>query len=214
MRESIKQFVKIVADTLPLMEPIFEFGSFQVSGQEHFADLRPFFPSKEYVGCDSRKGPGVDRILDLHCIDLPSETVGTVLLMDTLEHVEYCRKALGEVHRILKPDGLLVASSVMRFPIHEYPHDYWRFTPQGLRSLLTPFNLSFVDFLGVPNFPHTVIGLASKGSIPQTCMSEFAEQINIWKKCWTESPWKMLKHSLEPLIPPILLEIHRNMRQR
>lgn len=50
MRESIKQFVKVVADTLPILEPIYEFGSLQVPGQESFADLRPFFPSKEYVG--------------------------------------------------------------------------------------------------------------------------------------------------------------------
>jgi hypothetical protein len=63
MRESIKQFVKIAADTLPILEPIYEFGALQVPGQEGFADLRPIFAGKEYVGCDMREGPGVDRIL-------------------------------------------------------------------------------------------------------------------------------------------------------
>ena len=42
----VKQFVKIVAETMAITEPIFEFGSLQVSGQEGFADLRPLFPNK------------------------------------------------------------------------------------------------------------------------------------------------------------------------
>ncbi|MQY58055.1 MAG: hypothetical protein GH144_00405 [Clostridia bacterium] len=51
----VKQFVEIVAETMPITEPIFEFGSLQVPGQEGFADLRPLFPNKEYVGCDIRE---------------------------------------------------------------------------------------------------------------------------------------------------------------
>jgi hypothetical protein len=47
MRESIRQFIRVVSETLPIKEPIFEFGSLQVFGQEGFADLRPFFPSEE-----------------------------------------------------------------------------------------------------------------------------------------------------------------------
>lgn len=96
MRESIKQFIRVVSDTLPIKEPIFEFGSLQVSGQEGFADLRPIFPNREYVGCDMRDGPGVDRILDLHRIEISSESIGTVLILDTLGHVEYPRIALEE----------------------------------------------------------------------------------------------------------------------
>lgn len=51
----VKEFVKIVAETMPITEPFFEFGSLQVAGQEDFADLRPFFPNREYVGCDIRE---------------------------------------------------------------------------------------------------------------------------------------------------------------
>ena len=45
MRELVREFVKIVAENLPISEPIVEFGSLQVSDQEGFADLRPFFPT-------------------------------------------------------------------------------------------------------------------------------------------------------------------------
>lgn len=95
MRESVKDLVRVVAETLPVAEPIIEFGSLQCPGQEGFADLRPLFRGKDYIGCDLHEGPGVDLVLDLHNINLPSGSAGTILCLDTLEHVEFCRDALG-----------------------------------------------------------------------------------------------------------------------
>ncbi|MDD1644903.1 MAG: hypothetical protein LUP93_01075 [Methanomicrobiales archaeon] len=101
MRPSIKKFVHICAEELPLEDPIYEFGSLQVPGQEGFADLRPYFPGRKYLGADMAPGPGVDVVLNLHHIDLPSESVGTAISCDTLEHVEYPRKALSELFKSL-----------------------------------------------------------------------------------------------------------------
>lgn len=162
MRPSIKQFVKICAETLPIQAPIYEFGSMQVTGQEIFADLPPFFPYMKYIGSDISPGPGVDIILNLHEIDLPSESVGTVILCDTIEHVEYPRKALSEIYRILKPDGILIITSVMLYNIHAAPNDYWRFTPEGFKSLLSEFESSYVDWNGKEENPHTIIGVGIK----------------------------------------------------
>lgn len=216
MRESIKQFVDIVAKSLPINEPIFEFGALQVPGQEGFADLRPFFSGKEYVGCDMREGPGVDRILDLHHVDLPSETVGTVLILDTLEHVEYCREAMEETYRILCSGGLAIVSSVLNYPIHEYPSDYWRFTPEGLRSLLKVFPFSLVNALGDEEFPHTVVGVGAKGSLPKASLDRFMERFDAWKRYWIDPPPPKPPRSWETVVkafsPPILLALYRKMR--
>ena len=118
MRDNVKAFVRDVAELFEIPEPIYEFGSLQVSGQEGYADLRPIFPGKQYIGCDARMGVGVDRIEDLMGLSLEDETAGTVLILDTLEHVENCHRAMEDVHRILKPEGILAISSVMLFPIH------------------------------------------------------------------------------------------------
>ena len=83
MRDSVKEFVSDVIETVPLKEPIYEFGSYLVPEQIELANLRSLFPGKEYIGCDMRGGPGVDRILNLHNIDLPPATAGTVLCLDT-----------------------------------------------------------------------------------------------------------------------------------
>lgn len=213
MRQSIRQFVKICAETLPLPEPICEFGSLQVPGQEGFADLRPFFPGQTYVGADMRAGPGVDVILDLHHIDLPAESVGTVLILDTLEHVEYVRKAVGELHRIIRPGGVLIMSSVMNYLIHDYPCDYWRFTPEAFKSLLKEFASAFVNFAGNPDFPRTVIGVGFKGPVPKETMELLAQRIERWKELYGDKPAGGVKRLKELFIPLILRILWRKWRQ-
>lgn len=212
MRESIKQFVRICVETLPIPEPVYEFGSLQVPEQDAFADLRPLFPGKKYVGADMRQGPGVDVILNLHDINLLSESVGTVLLIDTIEHVEYPRNAIEEVYRILKPNGIIIISSVMNFPIHDYPYDYWRFTPEAFRSLLKHFTSSFVDFAGESYFPHTVVGVGFKGN-NLSDMAKFFENLKLWKEYWS-NPLKGGAHDLiglaKTVAPPIIFRIFQN----
>ena len=212
MRRHIKEFVRIVAETLPVIEPIYEFGSLQVPGQEGFADLRPMFPGKQYVGCDMQEGPGVDKILNLHDIELPSGTAGTVLLMDTLEHVEYVRRAVEEVHRILKPNGILVASSVMKFNIHDFPYDYWRFTPEAFKSLLKPFDNSFVGFAGNRRFPHTVVGVGFKGSVPEDQMGDFMIKFEHWRKRSRRPPGKYWKAFVKLFRHPLSLDVYKKLR--
>lgn len=214
MREEIKQFIKICSETLPVDEPIYEFGALQVPTQVGFADLRPLFPDKKFVGADMREGDGVDVILNLHDIDLPPESVGTVLVMDTLEHVEYVRKAMEEVHKILKKNGILIMSSVMNFPIHDHPYDYWRFTPEAFKSLLKPFDESFVGYMGKEDFPHTIIGVGFKGKVSETDIRIFKEKFSEWKqrygKCILRR--KSFKEWVKPIIPPAALDIFRKIK--
>ena len=65
MRPNIRSFVKLAESVINLSEPVYEFGAFQIEGQEALADLRPIFIGKKYVGCDMAPGKGVDRIENL-----------------------------------------------------------------------------------------------------------------------------------------------------
>ncbi len=60
-----------------------------------------------YVSADLMD-PAADLRLDIEDMDVPSAAFDTVLCSHVLEHVDD-RKALGEIHRVLKPDGRLVA---------------------------------------------------------------------------------------------------------
>ncbi len=162
MRPNIRSFVKLAESVINLSEPVYEFGAFQIEGQEALADLRPIFIGKKYVGCDMAPGKGVDRIENLEKLSLGTGSVGSAVCTDTLEHVERPEEAVREIHRVLVPGGVLILASVMDFPIHNYPADYWRFTPQGFKSLLSIFPAAVVGWQGHRLQPHTVFGIGFK----------------------------------------------------
>jgi SAM-dependent methyltransferase len=74
---------------------------------------------------------------DLGCFQ--DETFDVVFLMEVLEHVRTPERALAEIHRVLKKEGMLLLSTPFLFEIHDRPDDYYRFTEFGLRHLLRGF---------------------------------------------------------------------------
>jgi SAM-dependent methyltransferase len=162
MRQSIRAFLALAESVYVLQEPVVEFGSYQVGEAGGAGDLRPLFPGKKYIGCDMRPGPGVDRVENVEAAKFGDGEAGSVVFVDTIEHVRRPEAAVREIFRVLKPGGVLVMASVMDFPIHNHPHDYWRFTPEGFKSLLSVFPQCAVGSQGFALHPHTVFGLGFK----------------------------------------------------
>ena len=201
MRVTLLKLLESLYPVVPFPEPIYEFGSFRVPGQEHLPHVRDFFPAKRFVGCDLRPGPGVDELQDLHALSLPDDSVGTALLLDTIEHVRDPWRAMGELHRCLKPGGLVLMTSVWYFPIHAYPDDYFRFTASGFLTLFERFNTPIVEMCGLERLPHTVVGLASKGPMDPALRSKIETVVRTWKRHGSRS-WK---ETMQEITPPVLL---------
>ncbi len=163
MRPHIREWVRSCARELDCPEPIVEIGSLVPPGQEELADLRSLFAGRRYIGCDMQAGPGVDRVEDIHALELGDGEVGTFLLIDTYEHVRDPMRAMAEVRRALRSGGVVIYTSVMFFPIHDFPSDYWRFTPEAFRELARGFAQAAVLYGGDPNCPHTVAAVAIRG---------------------------------------------------
>lgn len=182
MRQLLCDITKLCSECFLIREPVYEFGSLRVKGQERFPDLRSYYPNKVYIGADIRHGNKVDMILDLHKLNLLNCLVGNVLLLDVLEHVEYPRLAMSEIYRVMKPDSILIMTSVMDFPIHNYPDDFWRFTPSGFCSLLQDFGSSYVTHFGKAKHPHTVFGIACKGKLYIAENMKFMDGMKLLKR--------------------------------
>lgn len=164
MRNSVRNWLAAVAPHIPRLGTVLEVGSLQVpgGGGAGLADLRPLFPKREYLGCDMREGPGVDLVADAECLPLADESIGTVLCIDTAEHIAHAWRACREFHRVLVPGGWALVVTVFRWSVHDHPADYWRPTHEGMAVWLEDFATVFVGG-EQQHDPETIAGLGIKG---------------------------------------------------
>ncbi len=73
---------------------------------------------------------------DMLHLRFPDESYDFVVSDQVLEHVLGDPfLAVRESFRVLKPGGYVVHTTCLINPIHKYPYDLWRFTPDGLALL-------------------------------------------------------------------------------
>lgn len=207
MRHNVREFVKVCRDTLPILGPIYEFGSYQCEGQADIADLRPLFPGKEYVGTDMRAGPGVDKVMNLLDLQLAAGSVGTALCLDTLEHVRDPFRAMSEIRRVLKPGGVVIVSSHMNWPVHHHPEDYWRFTPGGMARLLGMAGDSWTCGIGDGGNFHTVVGVG------QHCGEIHAGQAAALSSWALSQASSRLQRARRYFLPPVAFDCYKLTRK-
>lgn len=136
MHDSVREFVHDVVDaqraTLTGAQVI-EFGSLNVNGtvRDLFADV-----AHGYIGIDGQAGPGVDYRCFTWNTPFDPATFDVVVSTEMLEHDEKPALTFLEANRLLAHHGHLVLTCRgPGFPLHEYPGDFWRFTPDDLSRL-------------------------------------------------------------------------------
>jgi len=58
-----------------------------------------------------------------------------IVATQLLEHLAHSDLFFAEVSRVLRPSGYLILTFPLINPLHEEPHDYFRFTEHGIRVL-------------------------------------------------------------------------------
>ena len=89
-----------------------------------------------YESLDVSREAGIDHVQDVQNMELPSDRYDTVFCRHVLEHVPYPGRAMTELHRVLKPGGVAIVTVPHLAYLHNEPHDYYRFTEHGVRTLL------------------------------------------------------------------------------
>lgn len=102
---------------------------------------KPYFPffagsANEYVGFDSAPGPQVDVVGSSDSLPFDDARFDVVLSTQTLEHVPDPQGSAREMHRVLKPGGVLLLSVPCTSVYHPVPEDFWRWTQEGLEKLV------------------------------------------------------------------------------
>lgn len=103
-------------------------------GQKPYADL---FQDCFYIGLNnSSEDANPDVVGDATNLPVASASVDVVFCAQVLEHVVRPWTLVRESFRILRSGGWLVMSAPFYWPLHEEPHDYFRFTRYGLEQLV------------------------------------------------------------------------------
>lgn len=135
-----------------------EVGSFDVNGSP-----RSMFAGS-YVGVDMRSGPGVDEVASAADLPYRDRSFDVVVCCEMLEHDPSPWRSLPEMARVLAAGGwLLLTARGIGFPAHDYPGDFWRFTPSAFVLLFDLAGLVPVEVVPDPD-PRSpgVFGLARR----------------------------------------------------
>jgi SAM-dependent methyltransferase len=127
------------------------------------AGKRPYYPlfaehCGRYVGVDLPGTPGSDVHGATEHLPLKSESCDIVVSTQMLEHAEDPERTLHECQRILKPGGLMIASTHGAAYFHPIPVDHWRWTHSGLRLI---FERAGFDVLSVDATTRTLTTFAT-----------------------------------------------------
>jgi SAM-dependent methyltransferase len=88
-----------------------------------------------YVNLDLFAMPGVDIAADAQALPFRCSVFHRVECDAVLEHVRRPEQVMREIERVLAPGGYVHLVTPFCHPFHEYPMDFRRFTPDGLKEL-------------------------------------------------------------------------------
>lgn len=86
-------------------------------------------------------GDGIDIVGSIEAVPAEDNSFDLLIAQEVLEHVPNLPKALSEIHRILAPGGVAYLQMPFTIGYHPCPHDYWRFSHEGMAQLAVQADL-------------------------------------------------------------------------
>lgn len=122
--------------TIPAPD-VLELGTRRVDGRPSTRREDWISHARSYTGSDLLPGLDVDLVADVHQIadQLGEERYDAIISCSTFEHIKYPHLAAHQMMRTLRIGGLLFIQTHQTFPLHGYPHDYFRFSREALAGL-------------------------------------------------------------------------------
>jgi SAM-dependent methyltransferase len=115
------------------------------AGRDHLKKQYSIF-STYWISLDyDTRSETIDVNGDGQLLPFKDNLFDTVISIDVLEHVADPSKFISEIYRVLKPNGKVILSTPFFFWLHEEPHDYFRFSRYGLKTIFDINNFKVID---------------------------------------------------------------------
>jgi SAM-dependent methyltransferase len=109
------------------------------AGSVDYRELIETQPGTQMIATDWLRAPtkvAVNVFCDAGALPFAPRSFDAVLCTEVLEHLPTPARTLSEARRVLKDGGWLLLTTPFQYHAHQRPYDYFRYTAQGLTSLL------------------------------------------------------------------------------
>jgi SAM-dependent methyltransferase len=93
------------------------------------------FRYSEYIKMNLAVGKNTDAVGTIEAIPFPTDSFDSIICTQVLGDVYNLQQAFIEMQRVVKPGGVILVTENLFDPLHDQPHDYWRFTRYSLERL-------------------------------------------------------------------------------
>jgi SAM-dependent methyltransferase len=143
-------------------------------------------PSSRVVSSDLFLYPETNVVCDAHRVPFAAESFDGVTIIAVLEHVADPERAVTEIHRVLKPGGVVLAETPFMQQVHGGAFDFMRFTDLGHRRLFRRFEEIERGACGGPGmalawaYRYFLVSLVGGSARTKRAVTAFAYLTSFW----------------------------------
>lgn len=166
-RNATLSFLNEIVSDENLVGPILEIGPMSKTGSnsrvyerlpQTFLDVREAITKRglKYLSLDVDSASQPDIIADFSDVEsfIPSESIGSIIMMNCLEHMPKLYEVPNKIHAILKPGGRAFFLTPFNLRFHGPRPDCWRISDDGYRALFNnSFNIEMLDTIPCDSRP-------------------------------------------------------------
>jgi SAM-dependent methyltransferase/uncharacterized protein YbaR (Trm112 family) len=134
-RANSDRFLQLILESS--IQPI----ALNIGGKHPEAGLRRILADPRFglIEIDVSLGPSTEVVGDAGNLPFSDECFDAVIIDAVLEHVPDPYAATKEIHRVLKPHGIVYADSPFMLQVHGGAYDFFRYSPLAHRRLFRQF---------------------------------------------------------------------------
>lgn len=122
------------------------------AGRLAYRELIKQFAAK-YTSSDfMQTHPDLDVVTDIEDMPFKTGQFEVVFCSQVLEHVPHPWLAFGEIHRVLKKNGVAIITVPMLGYIHNAPYDFFRYTEFGLKNMAEDAGFTVKELAAIGGF--------------------------------------------------------------